>query len=129
MLLRWLIENYARTAAGSQMKSSLQAMLAGVLNPDGTASSAGRGGSSASGEANHSTGSDELAPPCDALIVFALGIESGGLVDRLERISTVQENGFTEHACRWEKRELVVLETGAGSTAAAKAVEIGRAHV
>ena len=64
--------------------------------------------------------SDEYLP-CDAVLVFALGIEAGGVVDQLKDVETSRQMHGIEHAGRWHGREVVVVEGGVGPAAAARA--------
>lgn len=115
MLLRWIVENYIRSAAGSTLRSSLSQMLlqAGLKDMPGE--------SSAGAATRQDT--EELAPPCDVLVLFALGAESGGLVDLVEAPTSARVDGFVEHACRLEGREIVIVEAGVGVEAISKAAE------
>jgi adenosylhomocysteine nucleosidase len=61
--------------------------------------------------------------PCDVGFVFALAIESGGLVDRLTGATTLRGHGFTTRMGRCENRSVVLVECGAGRPAAAQATE------
>ena len=59
--------------------------------------------------------------PCDFGLVFALAIESGCLVDLLEDVSVTRGNGFTVREGRRNGRTIVLVESGAGREAAARA--------
>jgi adenosylhomocysteine nucleosidase len=56
--------------------------------------------------------------PCDAAIIFALGIESGGLVDKLANAETSRHAHGTERAGKLAGREVVIVESGVGAAAA-----------
>lgn len=58
---------------------------------------------------------------CDVAILTALSIESGGLVDRLSAVTVMRADGFTVRQGRLGRREVVVVESGPGRPAAAKA--------
>ena len=62
-------------------------------------------------------------PPCDVMVVFALGIESGSFVDKLEESASLRCRSFVEHAGQFEGRRVVIIETGVGRPAAARAVD------
>ncbi|MEQ8787541.1 MAG: hypothetical protein RIC55_14655 [Pirellulaceae bacterium] len=62
-------------------------------------------------------------PPCDVLVVFALGVESGGLVDRLEESTTLGGQSFREHSGQLGGQRVVVIESGVGRKAAARATD------
>jgi adenosylhomocysteine nucleosidase len=53
--------------------------------------------------------------------MFALGIESGGLVDLLKGAETSRHPHGTEHAGKLGGREVVIVESGVGQKAAARA--------
>jgi adenosylhomocysteine nucleosidase len=63
----------------------------------------------------------EQAGPCDVVLVFALGVESGGTVDRLQDSITMRCPNFVEHAGRFADRRVAVVESGVGRKAAAAA--------
>ena len=105
MLLRWLVNQYVEQAARGQVQQGMAAAVKEVL-----------GGRPAKKEG------EELAPPCDVVIAFALGIEAGGTADLLERAETTRVSGFTEHAGTLRGKEAVVITTGVGTAAAATAV-------
>ncbi len=117
MLLRYLLENYIRSAAGSSLRETLAQVL----------SQSGIGGSEtaplkAKQRGENFRDSEELAPPCDAAVIFALNAESGGLIDLLEKPSITKVEGFIEHAGRLHEKEVVVVESGVGSEAVSAAV-------
>ena len=59
--------------------------------------------------------------PCDIGVVFALGIESGGLMDRLQGVVGTQGFGFTAYEGGLEGRTVVLMESGPGRENASKA--------
>ncbi len=63
------------------------------------------------------------AAPCQVGLVFALGIESGGLVDLLSETSTIQGAELTIRQGTLQSRSVVVAEAGVGSLAAARATQ------
>jgi adenosylhomocysteine nucleosidase len=79
--------------------------------PPGAAGAAAEGGVE---------GADEFLP-CEAVFLFALGIESGGLVDRLKGAENSRHAHGVEHAGRLEGREVAIVEGGVGGQAAARA--------
>jgi adenosylhomocysteine nucleosidase len=111
MLLRWLVNQYVGRSAREQLQGAVLTSLEGFAK----GAVVGR---------NESSGSptSELAPPCDLAIAFALGMEAGGTVDLLEKASVARGEGFIEHAGTLRGKEAVVIETGVGAAAAAKAV-------
>ncbi len=60
---------------------------------------------------------------CHVGIVFALGIEAGGLVDRLRGVIRTEGYGFTAREGGLDGRRLVIVESGAGREHAAKAAQ------
>ena len=62
-------------------------------------------------------------PPCDVGVVFALGIESGGLEDLLQKTVTIRGHGFVARRGRLRGRNVVVIRSGPGREAAARATE------
>ena len=62
-------------------------------------------------------------PPCDVGVVFALGIEAGGLEDLLQKAVTIRGHGFVARRGRLRGRNVVVIRSGAGRQAAARATE------
>jgi len=109
MLLRWLVNNYLREAAQGQLKSVVMDTLRGV-----------QPGASTAEEGQPAT-PPELAPPCDIAFIFALGIESGGLIDKLSGSTTTKCKSFLEHAGTMQGKEVVIAESGVGAEAAAAA--------
>jgi len=67
---------------------------------------------------------DAAAPPrCEIAVLFALGVEAGGLVDLLQDTVSMRCPNFVEHAGRLANRQVGVAETGVGRAAAAAAAE------
>ena len=109
MLLRWLVNNYLREAAQGKLQSVFQDTLRGV-NPG-----------AAAGQEVENPGPPELAPPCDVAFIFALGVEAGGLVDKLSGATATKCKDFIEHAGSMQGKEIVIAEAGVGAEAAAAA--------
>ena len=61
--------------------------------------------------------------PCDVGLVFALGIESGGLEDLLEGSTTVKGNQFLIRQGGLKRRHLALAISGVGAAAAARATK------
>lgn len=59
--------------------------------------------------------------PCELLVLFALSVESGGLVDMLENAVTTKAASFVEYSGRLAGRKVVIVNTGVGREAAALA--------
>lgn len=56
--------------------------------------------------------------PCEILVLFALSVESGGLVDMLENATTTKAAAFVEHSGRLDGRRVVIVNSGVGREAA-----------
>ncbi len=65
------------------------------------------------------------APPetCDIAVVFALGIEAGGLIDRMDERIALRGRGFTIRLGSLENRRLAIVTGGAGAENAVRATE------
>jgi adenosylhomocysteine nucleosidase len=111
MLLRWLVNNYLREAAQGKLQTILQDTLRGG-NPEDAAPTEGK-----------ESGPPELAPPCDVAFIFALGVEAGGLVDKLKGATVTKCKSFLEHAGTMQGKEIIIAESGVGAEAAAAATE------
>src|SRR5947207_9967186 len=92
MLLRWLVDNYVREAAQGKVRAVVTDVLQGtgreapVLRPPAATELTLRDSDTAERRTRNpepSSSPDDFIP-CDAAFIFALGIESGGLVDRLQ---------------------------------------------
>src|SRR5262245_50880114 len=60
---------------------------------------------------------------CHVGLVFALGIEAGGLVDRLSGVIMTEGSGFVAREGGLDGKRLVIFESGAGCSAAASAAQ------
>lgn len=110
MFLRMIVGHFAREAATRKMREMLDSELRR------------RSGQAEEGDEAADREVPET-PPCDVLVVFALGIESNGLVDRLEGTTSLRCASFVEHAGQLEQQRIVVIETGVGREAAARGVD------
>jgi len=137
MLLRWLIDNYVREAAAGPVREALAGLLPGE-SPRGAARPASTGPGDAPAETaepaarppassdprahpQRQNPSDDDYLPCQAALVFALGIESGGLVDLLQGEETSRQAHGVERAGRLGPHEVVIVESGVGQRAAQRA--------
>jgi len=75
------------------------------------------------GEATEGPTPATETPPCDVGLVFALRIESGGLEDLLSEAVTIRGHGFVALRGKLAGRSVVVIRSGAGAEAAARATE------
>ncbi len=64
-------------------------------------------------------------PPetCDVAILFALGIEAGGFIDRMEERIALRGRGFTIRLGALQSQRVAVVTSGAGADNAAQATE------
>jgi adenosylhomocysteine nucleosidase len=97
MVLRTLVTNYLREQAQTRLYEAAQ-----VRN-------------------QAAEGEPKEPPPCDVAIVFAVGVEAGGLVDVLTDVVTTRCAAFVEHVGMLGERQVVVVESGVGHAAAALA--------
>jgi adenosylhomocysteine nucleosidase len=119
MLLRWLVNQYLRDAAQQKVQEVVSNVLterpprksAETTTPQPTES-----------PATEVEGDDDFLP-CDVAFIFALGIESGGLVDCLKSDETSRHKHGIERAGKLDGREVVIVESGIGATAAARATK------
>ncbi|MGE3778612.1 MAG: hypothetical protein AB7F89_15620, partial [Pirellulaceae bacterium] len=98
MVLRTLVTNYLREQAQAKIYEAARQSL--HAQPDGPP-----------------------APPptCEIAIVFATGVEAGGLVDTLEQAITTRCANFDEHTGIIHGRPVVLVESGVGRVAASSA--------
>ena len=111
MLLRWLVNNYLREAAQGKLQNILQDTLRGGIPDESVPTD------------EQIAGPPELAPPCDVAFIFALGIEAGGLVDKMKGATATKCKSFLEHAGTIQGKEVVIAESGVGAESAAAATE------
>jgi adenosylhomocysteine nucleosidase len=131
MLLRWLVNQYVRDAAEGKVRQvvgELTDRAVAPRNPQTPAlpspeprtlrvpSPEYRPEPSSSAEPS----SEEIVP-CDVAFIYALGLESGGLVDQLKNSERSRHAHGVEHAGKLRGREVVIIEAGVGQTAAARA--------
>ena len=62
-------------------------------------------------------------PVCHVGLVYALGIEAGGMIDRLQGVVRTCGDGFTVDEGGLGGRRIVVVESGPGRASAARAVD------
>ena len=65
------------------------------------------------------------APPqtCDVAVIFALGIEAGGFVDRIDERIALRGRGFTTRLGTLKSHRVAIITSGAGADNAARATE------
>ncbi len=124
----WLRNYMLRTAA--EHVRTQQAGGQGTQTGPDAASSAGPAAAGPDAAGPDAAGPDAAVPPrpasppvCDVGMVFALSIESGGMVDRLSGVLRVQGDGFVAREGGFNGRRVVLVEGGVGRTAAQRAAE------
>ena len=118
MLLRWIVNNYLRDAAEGKVRAAIASAVQG--RPSGAEPSPAKE-HEPSGVRTPPNPDDFL--PCEVVFVFALGIESGGLFDSLKETETSRHKHGAEHAGVLDGRQVVIVESGVGAAAAAKATK------
>jgi adenosylhomocysteine nucleosidase len=118
MLLRWLVNQYLRDAAEGKLRE-----VVGGITTSGAAATKDRPRPAPLPAVV--TESGEQAPPaeflaCDVAFIFALGVESGGLVDLLHDSETSNHPHGVERAGKLGRREVVIVEGGVGQKAAGR---------
>ncbi len=115
MWLRWVVSNLLNQVAEDKLQHAVERAKQ-IVQP-----------SVRPGRASEGTPQDDdtpvAEPPCEIVVVSALGLESGGLVDRMTDVVTTQCATFVERAGYLDSRRLVVCESGVGRQAAAQATE------
>lgn len=118
MWLRWIVQQ-------SVQQPELARELLGPLWAQSEPPAGDTGSDRPSTRGTRQAGADAPPPeeflPCDAALIFALGIEAGGVVDTLTDAETSRQPHGIEHAGQWHGREVVVVEGGVGPAAAARA--------
>jgi len=120
MLLRWLVNQYLRDATEGKLRDVVTGVVAGdrpspavdqprPVLPQGVIATTGEPASS-----------HEFLP-CHVAFIFALGIESGVLVDLLANSETSSHGHGVERAGKLAGREVAIVEGGVGQKSAARA--------
>lgn len=99
MMLRWVVSNWIRQNAHQKLRSVVTEAMHGARESD-------------------SEEPDEPLPPIDVVVVFALGVESGGLVDLLQERVMTRFHAHTEHRGQLNGRHVLIAESGVGQEAA-----------
>jgi len=123
MLMRWLIDNYLRDAAQGKVREVVSGLTRVVQDdrPEIVLPTRGQELGVRGQDDDEKGAHAEEFLPCDVAFVFALGIESGGLVDLLKGAETSRQKHGMEHAGKLGGREVVVVDGGVGQKAAARA--------
>lgn len=112
MWLRWVVSNFLQQVADRQIRQAMtkaKGAMDGHHAPDAAAIPR---------EAQ-----EAARQQCDIAVLFALDLESGGLLDRMEHVITTKCASFVEHLGKLDGRWIVVAETGVGQEAAGRAAE------
>jgi adenosylhomocysteine nucleosidase len=106
-MLRYLLQSWLQNAAQQKLREKAEEIVREQMKQ------------AADGQA----GGDAGPRLCDVGVVFALGIESGGLEDMLEGDLSFRGHGFFARWGRLRQRNVVLMRSGAGREPAAKAAE------
>ena len=112
MLLRWLVSNWLQGTAGQKARATVQDVLHSQLR-----------GAKHTDAAPDDGEPPPPPPPCDIAFIFALDLEAGGLVDLLQDHVRSRYATCVEHSGVMGGRGIVIVETGVGREAAARAAE------
>ncbi len=123
MLLRWLVNQYVRDAAEQKVRAVVSDVLTERAPRKAKAALDGLPTASQSVSESFTGSTDDEFLPCDVAFLFALGIESGGLVDCLKGEETSRHQHGVERAGQLDGREVVIVESGVGAVAAARAAK------
>ncbi|MFH1924340.1 MAG: nucleoside phosphorylase [Planctomycetota bacterium] len=108
-VFRWVVRNWLRNAASRKIRETVTEAAREKL-------------AGATGAAN-AEGPAAADRPCDVGVVFALGIEAGGLEDLVEGAVFSRGHGFSACQGGLKGRHVVLTQSGPGSQAAAHAAE------
>jgi adenosylhomocysteine nucleosidase len=112
MLLRWLVGNYVQSSAAGQLREVAQNALSAPAGPRAAWRRA---------EAAAEEDPALKRPACDVALLFALGIEAGGVVDALDSSYSGMAGTAKEHLGQFAGKRTLVVETGVGQESAAAA--------
>lgn len=110
MWLRWVVSNLLNEMAEEKMQQAVERAKQFVQTARGPRPGPDPAAASA-----------ESAP--EVALMFALGLESGGLVDRTTQVVTTQCATFVERLGMLDGRPVVIAESGVGRPAARQATE------
>ena len=117
-MLRWLVSNYLRQSTKQKVFTAASQFMGGAKQQQTK-------GESESESESESPPPQAAGPvqPCDVGLVFAIGLESGGLVDLMENTVTTKCHTFIEHSGNIAGRKVVAIETGEGQQKTNRAVQ------
>ena len=104
MVFDWLLRTWLQNAAQDKIREKVVQAAREQMAPEATEN-------------------DWAQRPCDVGLVFALGIESGGLEDLLEGSITVKGHQFVIRQGGLKRRHVALAVSGVGPAAAARAAE------
>jgi adenosylhomocysteine nucleosidase len=122
MLLRWLVNQYLQDGAQGKVREVVNDFVRTAVAP--TVQPANRPPAADSGPEPRTLNPEPSSAdflPTDALFIFALGIESGGLVDLVEGVTIARQSHGVEHAGKLAGKEVVIVDGGVGGKAAQRA--------
>lgn len=103
MVWQLLLRSWIQQAASQQLHAAAQSALNEHLSRQ---------------SADAQSAETGAAPPCDVGLVFALGVELGGLEDRMQQVRKFKGDGFVVRCGRLCDRNIAVVESGPGQEAA-----------
>ena len=109
MVLRWVVRNWLGNLARQKVRQTVVEAAREKL------------AEAAEGPDTEEPAREER--PCDVGVVFALGIEAGGLEDLLDGAVLTRGHGFVVRQGGLKGRQVVVVQSGAGARAASHATE------
>ncbi len=112
MVLRWVLRSVLNRVAQEKLQEAVSQVAREKMAEAGLGAAPEPGGDKPADR-----------PACEVGIVFALGIESGGTVDRLESGVSIHGSGFLAREGKLQGRHAVLIESGPGCPAAARATE------
>ncbi len=99
MLVRYLVSNYLRSAAGQAVRDKVETAV------------------SEKAQDLQQLTDDREIPNCEIALVFASHVEATGVLDQLEKIVSVQCAGFVEHTGNWNGLDVVGQSIARATTA------------
>jgi adenosylhomocysteine nucleosidase len=111
MLLRYLVDSWLRQTAQEKLR---EAVTEFAKQSDDNADSE---------TADPNTATTPEPVPCDVALIFALSVESGGIVDRLQNITRRRFRTRVEYDGFLDGRRVLAVDAGVGSDAAAHATQ------
>jgi adenosylhomocysteine nucleosidase len=121
MLLRWLLNNYFRENAEGKVRAMAGDLLRNARSNQETTCDVMIPTSQHAAAESRGPNSEGEFLPCDVAFIYALGIESGGLVDRMQGAEASKHSHGIERAGKIGRHEVVVIQAGVGQKAAARA--------